>query len=118
MNKVAIVVVADTEGHGNLGRIVNALEAAKEFKEAGDEVQLIFDGAGTQWIGALADSSHKAHPIYREVKDVIYGACAFCSEAFGAKDDVVAEGIDLLDEYDSHPSIRKWVDDGYQIITF
>ena len=30
----------------------------------------------------------------------------------------VADGIDLLDEYDAHPSIRKWVDDGYEIITF
>ena len=50
MPKAAIVVLADTESHGDLGRLVNALEAVKEFKEAGDDVQLIFDGAGTKWI--------------------------------------------------------------------
>jgi hypothetical protein len=50
MPKAAIIVLADTETHGDLGRVVNALEAVKELKEARDEVKLIFDGAGTQWI--------------------------------------------------------------------
>jgi hypothetical protein len=37
--KAAIVVLADTETHGDLGRVVNALVVAKEFKEAGDDVK-------------------------------------------------------------------------------
>lgn len=51
MTKVAIVVMADTETHGDLGRIANALTTTKEFEEAGeagDEVTVIFDGAGTK----------------------------------------------------------------------
>lgn len=47
--KAAILVLADVESHGDLGRVVNAMIAAQEFKEAGDDVQLVFDGAGTQW---------------------------------------------------------------------
>lgn len=46
MSKVAIVVLADTDTHEGLGRVVNALEAVKEFKDGHDDVQLIFDGAG------------------------------------------------------------------------
>jgi hypothetical protein len=33
MPKVAIVILADTETHESLGRVVNALEAVKEFKD-------------------------------------------------------------------------------------
>lgn len=54
MAKAAILVLADTESHADLGRVVNAMVAAKEFKHAGDEVKLIFDGAATKWPGALA----------------------------------------------------------------
>lgn len=36
MSKVAIVVLADTETHGDMGRATNALETAKELKEAND----------------------------------------------------------------------------------
>ena len=64
MNRVAILVLADVETHGDLGRVVNAMIAAKEFTEAGDDVQLIFDGAGTQWLGLLSDPEHKAHRLF------------------------------------------------------
>ena len=40
-------MLADTETREDLGRAVNAMIATKEFKDAGDEVQLSFDGAAT-----------------------------------------------------------------------
>lgn len=48
--KFAIVVLAGTETHADLGRLANTLEFAKELKQAGDDVAIIFDGAGTRWI--------------------------------------------------------------------
>lgn len=118
MNKVAILVLAEAESHGDLGRAVNALEVAKEFKDHGDEVQIVFDGGGTEWVGKLADSSHDAHTVYEAVKDKIKGACKFCSGAFGVTDQVKEAGVTLLDEYENHPSVRSLVQDGYQVITF
>lgn len=118
MSKAAVLVLADTESHADLGRVVNALIATKEFKEAGDEVRLIFDGAATQWPGVLADPQHKAHKPYEAVRDVVAGACGFCAHAFHADDAVHEAGVELLDEYEGHPSIKRLVDDGYQVITF
>ncbi len=118
MSKVAIVVLADTESHGDLGRVVNALEAVKEFKEAKDDVQLIFDGAGSKWIPELSKPDHKIHGLFEAVKDRIAGACEFCAGAFGVEDKVVACGVKLAGEYEGHPSFRKLVSQGYQIITF
>lgn len=45
--KVAIFILAGKDTYADMGYVANALMVAKEFKEAGDEVKLIFDGAGT-----------------------------------------------------------------------
>ncbi len=47
MPKAALVVLAGTEAREGLGRVTNALITAREFKEAGDEVRLVFEGAAT-----------------------------------------------------------------------
>ncbi len=111
-------MLADTESHGDLGRVVNALEAVKEFKEARDDVQLIFDRAGTKWIPELSKPGHKIHGLFEAVKDRIAGTCEFCPSAFGVKDKVTACGVKLTGEYDSHPRFKKLGSHCYQVITF
>lgn len=118
MAKVAIVVLAGTETHEGLGRMVNALEAAKELKEGNDDVRIVFDGAGTAWVPELAKKEHKAHGLYAAVGDRIAGVCAFYAGAFGVKEAVVAQGVQLSGEYEGHPSVRRLVHEGYQVITF
>jgi hypothetical protein len=118
MAKAAIVILAGTEGHENSGRLVNGLEAAKEFAQHdGDEVELIFDGAGTQWIPELEDEDHDYHELYQAVREDA-SACDFCAGAFGVGDAVADAGVVRLDDHDGHPSIRSLVDDDYEILTF
>jgi hypothetical protein len=49
MNKVAIIVLADAETPVDRGRMIHALTAVKELKDANDDVQLIFEGIGVRW---------------------------------------------------------------------
>lgn len=116
--KVAIVVLADTDTHEALGRVVNALEAVKELKEAGDDVRLIFDGAGTKWAVELSSPGHKVHAFYAAVRDKVSGICDFCSNAFGVKDQIKASGAPLAGDFEGHPSFRRLLSEGYQVITF
>ncbi len=118
MNKVAIVVLADIETFEALGRVVNALQAVKEFKAAKDDVQLIFDGAGTKWIVELSKPEHKYKDLFDAVKDKVTGVCSYCANAFGVKEGVQKSGCPLTEDYEGHPSFQKLVSDGYQIITF
>lgn len=118
MNKVAIVVLAEAGSHESSGRVVNAMEFAKELHENGDEVKLIFDGAGVTFIPELEKEDHDAHPLYIAIKPTIEGACKFCSKAFGVINDIRKTDVDLLYDYDDHPSLRSYVTDGYQIVTF
>ena len=118
MNKVAVVLLAETGTHEALGRAVNALSFTKELLENGDDVKLIFDGAGVTFIPELEDEGHDAHPLYKAAKPAVDGACKFCSKAFGVINEVRKTDIPLLDDYDDHPSLRNYLTEGYQIVTF
>lgn len=118
MQKVAIVILADTTQADGLGRVVNGLMAAKEFKDAKDDVQVIFSGAGTKWISEIANPTHKLHAVYNDLKDSIVGACSFCAGAFGVANSVKDSGVDLLEEYGTNMSFRRLVQNGYQVIPF
>jgi hypothetical protein len=118
MPKAAIIVLADTETAGDLGRVVNALTTAKEFKEVNDDVAIVFDGAGTKWIPELAGTDHNYSELFGEVRDKVAGACAYCSKAYGVREGVEQASVELLDEYERHPSLHGYASDGYQVITF
>jgi len=118
MTKAAVIILAGTDGHANLGRLVNGLETAKEFAESDDdEVELIFDGAGTQWIPALEDEDSDYHELYQAVRTDT-SVCDFCSDAFGVGEAIDDAGIVRLDDHDGHPSVKSLVDDGYEVMTF
>jgi len=118
MSNAAIIVLAGTESHADSGRLVNALETAKEFATTdGDEVELIFDGAGTQWIPELEDPESDYHDLYQAVRDDA-SACDFCAGAFGVGDAIDDAGVVRLDDHEGHPSVRSLVEQGYEVITF
>lgn len=118
MTKACFVLLADTDTHEATGRMANALTSAKEFVDAGDDVALVFDGAGTRWVPELESEDRRYHRIYTELLDHIAGACAYCAQAFGVKDKIEASSVKLLSDYRGHPSPHTFVSDGYQVITF
>lgn len=117
MAKAAIVILAGTESHTDLGRLANGLEAAKEFQETdGDEVKVIFDGAGTQWVPEL-EGDHDYSALYETLKENVY-VCDYCAGAFQVEESVEEAGLETLAEFEGHPSIRDLVADDYEVITF
>ena len=117
MSKAAVIVFADTETRGDLGRIANALTTTREFKEAGDEVTLLFDGAGVKWVAELSRPDHRLHDAFIGLKDTVGGACSYCASALGVRQAVEASGVKLLSDYQDHPSLRALVASGHEIIT-
>jgi len=117
--KFAIILQADSGSHEGLARALHALLYAEELREGGYPVVLIFDGAGTTWAEALQDSTNRLHALYERLKraGVVEEICDFCSGAFGVKESLKKrENIPLVSGFKGHPSIRKWVDIGYQVI--
>ncbi len=118
MTKLAVFVFSDPSTDEGLGRVVNALEAVKEFRDAGEETRLYFDGTGTRWPGELSRKDHKAHALYESVRDKAAGVCRFCATVFGAKESVEASRLKLIDEFDQHISLTKLASEGFLIMNF
>jgi hypothetical protein len=118
MLKISVVLLADTETHGDLGRLANALALVKEAKAAGDEVELVFDGAATRWIPRLSQPEHKLHGQFEEIRDRVAGACEYCVGAFGVSEEVRSAGIRILSEFEGHPSLHGRLVQGFHIVTF
>lgn len=117
MVAAGIVILAGTDTHADRGRMVNGLQVAKEFGDEGDEVTIVFDGAGTQWIPKLEDPDDSMHAIYRSLQDKVV-VCDFCVNAFHVDEEVEQSGVTREADFQGHPSIHGLVSDGYEIITF
>ena len=119
-NKYAIILQAGTKSHEGSARAVHAFLYAQELQEHGHKVVLIFDGAGTQWAAALSDPNGNSplKPAYEQFKatGTVEIICEYCAGAFGVKDTLAERGTTLVSEYAGHPSIAKWVDQGYQLL--
>lgn len=118
MSKISVLVLADTESGGDMGRVANAFATVKEAAACGDDVELVFDGAAVKWPGALAGGAHKLSPAFEAIREHVTGACEYCAGAFGVEDEVRGAGVPFLGEFEGHPSLRQRVAEGFQVITF
>lgn len=123
--KTAVVVYSDPKSGSEeaLGRLFNALAATLDFKKNGEEVSLLFQGAGTRWVGELSKEEHPAHQLYESVRDKVAGVSCGCANVFGATADAEKEGYELIKELEvpgttGFPSLLKLVREGYNIINF
>ncbi|MDX2160391.1 MAG: DsrE family protein [bacterium] len=117
--KVAIVIYANiSDSDESESRLFNALEAALEFKNCGDEVKVIFDGGGTYSAAKIAQPDSVYHFLFRALRSHIAGVCSYCALSYEVRDPVLAAGMTLIDEFDRHPSFRKLLSEGYQVLTF
>ncbi|MDP9416996.1 MAG: hypothetical protein M3P48_04015 [Actinomycetota bacterium] len=95
MPRAAVILFADAETPEGTGLMANALTTVSEFKDAGDEAILVFDGAGTRWIPQLTDPEFRYHRLLEQVRDRVRGASVYCARAYGVKDEIEAAGIPL-----------------------
>lgn len=119
MSKAAFIILAAGDTHESLGRVVNAFMGALEYGKEGDgEARIIFDGAGTQAAAAFAKKGHKYNELFEKVREQVEGACSYCARAFEVTDQVKEANITLIDEFKGHPSFKKLIDSGYQVLVF
>lgn len=122
--KTAVVILSDPKGGDEaLGRLFNGLAVAHECKARGDDVTILFQGAGTRWAAALSKPDHPARQLYGEVEDRVAGVSCGCAEVFGAAEDARDAGLALRKDYalpgtSGIASLRALAHDGYAVLTF
>lgn len=122
--KTAIIILSDPKaGEEALGRVFNGLAVAHAALEAGDTVEVVFNGAGSRWPEELSKVTHPANGLYHAVREAVVGVSCGCAAVFGATKGVEACGLPLLKDkaLPGTPGIsdlRRYLADGWRTLVF
>ena len=103
---------------GEMMCFVHALLYAEEMKEKGHDVKLIIEGSATKLIKELADLEVPFGKLFQKVKglDVIDCVCQACSKKMGGYESAVEQGLPICGEMKGHPSLLKYIEEGYKVV--
>lgn len=122
--KTAIIILSDPKaGEEALGRAFNGLATAYDYQQQGDEVKILFQGAGTRWIAELSKSDNPLNGLFEIVKGSIAGVSPGCAAVFGATEQVKQSPFDFIAENEvpgtaGLPSLHRLASEGYSVLTF
>lgn len=115
MKKIALVVF-----NGELMCFTHVMLYGLDFAAKGYDVKIILEGAATKLPGQLKDPEEPFAELYKKIidKNLIDCVCMACSVKMGAAKEIEGQGLPLNGELNGHPSLSKYVEQGYQVITF
>lgn len=91
-----------------------------DLHERGKGGQIIIEGEAVKLVEEMSKPGHFLHTLYTKAKElgIILGACKACSVKLKVDTAVQEDGINLIGDMSGHPSMGKFMDKGYTIITF
>jgi hypothetical protein len=99
---------------------VHVLLNALDMEEKGLDVKIVIEGNTPKTANAMNDPEAKFHRFYHAVKEknLIDCVCRACSAQVGALEGIQEQSLPLCNEMTGHPSMTKYMMEGYEIITF
>lgn len=115
MKKIALFVF-----NGDPMCFIHVLLNALDMKERGYEVKIVIEGAATKLFPDLAEENNPMHKLWEKVKTagLVDGVCKACSNKMGTLEAAKDQGLTILDEMTGHPSMARYRDDGFEIVSF
>jgi hypothetical protein len=106
--------------NGELMCFIHVLLNAIDMNDKGYEVKIVIEGSATKLVPELAKEDNPMHRLYEKAKglDLIDGVCKACSNKMGTLEAVKAQGLRLLDEMTGHPSMARYREEGFEVVTF
>lgn len=99
---------------------IHVLLNALDLHERGLYGFIIIEGEAVKLIPKMSRAGHFLHSLYAEVKGkgLIAGVCKACSAKLGVTEAVEDEGLPFVADISGHPSMGKYIERGFRIITF
>ncbi len=96
--------------------ILNALD----LKENGFDVKVIIEGSATKLVSEFNDKDSAFFNLYQKLleSNLIDCFCKACSNKMGVLSEVEQFGFRSCNELSGHPSMAKYIQLGYSIISF
>ncbi|MFC3885659.1 DsrE family protein [Bacillus songklensis] len=113
-NKFLIVIQA---GSHDVAKAVHGLLYGQELHEAGYQVDIVFDGAGTTWVREFEKTDHPFNPLFKQVMKlgIVQGGCQACAGFFEVASEVEEAGVSLIGEEGNggHLAFANYMKEGY-----
>jgi hypothetical protein len=115
MKKIALIAY-----DGELTCFAHVMLYALDFQSKGYEVKVVIEGAATRLITDLVRPEAPFANLYQEIrdKDLLACICESCSVKMGSFNTAQEQGLTIDGEMKGHPSLERFVNEGYEIITF
>lgn len=99
--------------------VSHALLNAMDMLANGIHCRIILDGESTRLLPEMATPGNALYNLYQEARrlGLFDSVCLKCAERMQTSAAAVAEGLNLDGEMAGHPSMTRFLQDGYQIIT-
>lgn len=106
--------------NGELMCFVHVLLNALDMKEQGFEVKIVIEGSATKLIPDLGVEGNLLNGPFKkaQAENLIDGVCKACATKMGTVEDAKTMGLALLSDMWGHPSMAKYLKEGYEVITF
>lgn len=99
---------------------VHALLTALDMDERNYDVKLIIEGTATKLVEKLDDPDAQFSDLYARVKEkrLIDCVCRACSHKTESLLSAEEQNLPLCAELKGHPSMARYIDEGFEVITF
>ncbi len=116
MEKKVVLVAFNGEAMCFVHVLLNALDMA----EKGYDVKVVIEGSATKTAVEMNDLEKTFGKLYLQIKEkgLIDCACQACSSQMGVLDEIKEQGLPLCSEMKGHPSLARYMEEGYRVITF
>ncbi|OYD15206.1 cytoplasmic protein [candidate division WOR-3 bacterium JGI_Cruoil_03_51_56] len=105
---------------GELTHFAHVLRNALDMKNRGYDVRVVIEDDATKLVSLLRNETKPFAGLYRRAKDagLIDCVCKACANKTGALNAVIQQGLKLCDEMEGHPSIGRYIENGYEVLIF
>ncbi|MBN2416341.1 DsrE family protein [bacterium] len=93
---------------------------AMDMRAKGWDVKVIIEGTATRLVQEMNDPDKPFGELYIAVRDggLIDCVCKACSAKMGSLAAAEAQGLPLCGEMKGHPGLGRYMEEGYEVITF
>jgi hypothetical protein len=115
VSKIILVVF-----NGDPMCFIHVLLNSLDMAERGAGGRIIIEGAAAKLVPQLERKDFPLNELWEKVKagDLIEGVCRACAKKTGVLEDVQEMNLPLLSYIAGHPSLARYRQEGYEIITF
>jgi len=102
------------------GCFIHVLLNGLDLHEKGHPVKIVIEGPATTLLPEIETLDAPLPTLFKKAADkgLIDGYCLACATKLGARDGAEASGLVPLSDMNGHPSVARYIKEGYTVVNF